>query len=553
MDHSTGTILGYSTKSTVIIVLVSYTVYIIVNNLIQSHLRRVKAKKLNCKNPPAQKNDLPLGIDQVTRTLNSLAAQTFPTDNQKEYKKLNALTYSNSILGNNGFATIDEKNIQAMLGTQFPDFEFGAQRIDNVMPFLGSGIFSQEGKDWERSRALMRPQFARDNLSDLEMEERHFQVLLEALPGIGKDGWTGEIDVQPLLFRFTLDTATEFFLGQSVESQLVGIKTALGIMGEEKDADAFAREFDLGSASLAKRARFASYAVTQAIYLSSSKLLYDITADYLKFQWLVWPSGFKKAIKTCHQVIDRIVAGNLEKMKAAGGVGDSGRYVFFEALTESTRDPVELRAQVMHILLAGRDTTASLLGFTILILARDATRYRELREIVLEEFGSFSKPKNITFTHMKTCRYLQWVLNETLRLYPLVPWNFRVAKKDTTLPRGGGKDGNSKIFVKKDTVVEYSIFALHRRKDIWGEDADEFKPERWEGRKGGWEYLPFNGGPRVCIGQQYALTEAGFFIIRLLQKFDQMESVDKTDVKLNLAVTMSSGNGVKVKLHEAGM
>lgn len=177
-------------------------------------------------------------------------------------------------------------------------------------------------------------------------------------------------------------------------------------------------------------------------------------------------------------------------MKAAGEVGDLDRYVFFEALAKQTRDPIELRVQVMNILLAGRDTTASLLGFTILRLARDAERYRKLREIVLEEFGTFNEPENITFMHIKNCKYLQWVLNETLRLYPLVPWNFRVANKDTTLPRGGGKDGKSKVFVKKGTVVEYSVFALHRRKELWGEDADEFKPERWEGRKGGWDYLP---------------------------------------------------------------
>lgn len=65
-----------------------------------------------------------------------------------------------------------------------------------------------------------------------------------------------------------------------------------------------------------------------------------------------------------------------------------------------------------------------------------------------------------------------------------------MANRDTTLPRGGGKDGKSKVFVKKGSVVEYSSYALHRRADIWGEDVDEFKPERWEGRKGGWDFLP---------------------------------------------------------------
>lgn len=174
------------------------------------------------------------------------------------------------------------------------------------------------------------------------------------------------------------------------------------------------------------------------------------------------------------------------------------RYVFFQALAEQTRDPIELRVQVFNILLAGRDTTSSLLGFIILILARDPARYKKLREIILEEFGTFNEPQNITFMHIKSCKYLQWVLNETLRLYPVVPWNFRVANKDTTLPRGGGKDGESKIFVKKGTIVEYSVFALHRRKDIWGEDADEFRPERWDGRKVGWDYLP------VCSSSSFS-------------------------------------------------
>lgn len=262
MEYSTSTILGYSAKSIGVNVLIFYVVYIIVNRLVRSQRRRAQAKKLHCENPPAQKNKLPLGIDHVTGALNSLAAKTFPPDTQKTYKEVNALTYSNSILGKDGFATIDENNIKAMLATQFPEFDLGAQRIDNFMPFLGPGIFAQDGKEWERSRALMRPQFARENLSDLEMEERHVQVLLKALPEIDTDGWSGEVDIQPLLFRFTLDTATEFLLGQSVETQLAGIKTASGVKSEETDVEAFAREFDIGNMILAKRARFTPYSVS---------------------------------------------------------------------------------------------------------------------------------------------------------------------------------------------------------------------------------------------------------------------------------------------------
>jgi cytochrome P450 len=87
-------------------------------------------------------------------------------------------------------------------------------------------------------------------------------------------------------------------------------------------------------------------------------------------------------------------------------------------------------------------------------------------------------------------------MNETLRLFPTVPINSRRSVKDTTLPRGGGSDGLSPVFVPKDTEVNYSVYATHRNKAIWGPDAEKFIPERWDGRKTGFEYLPFNGGPR---------------------------------------------------------
>ena len=73
---------------------------------------------------------------------------------------------------------------------------------------------------------------------------------------------------------------------------------------------------------------------------------------------------------------------------------------------------------------------------------------------------------------------------------------------DTVLPRGGGPDGKSPLFIPAKTNVQYSVFAMHRRKDLYGEDAEEFKPERWENLKPGWEYLPFSGGPRICIGRK---------------------------------------------------
>lgn len=129
-----------------------------------------------------------------------------------------------------------------------------------------------------------------------------------------------------------------------------------------------------------------------------------------------------------------------------------------------------------------------------------------------------------------------------------MPQNIRFANRDTTLPVGGGPDGNAPIFVPKGQLIAYNVYSMHRRKDLYGEDADEYKPERWETLRVGWGYLPFNGGPRICVGQQFALTEAGYTLVRLVQEFERIENRDPTPWVENLHLTLGSGNGVQAAL-----
>lgn len=135
-----------------------------------------------------------------------------------------------------------------------------------------------------------------------------------------------------------------------------------------------------------------------------------------------------------------------------------------------------------------------------------------------------------------------------LRLYPSVPSNARFANRDTTIPLGGGPDGLSPVVVPKGTPVTYSTYSMHRRRDFFGEDAEEFRPERWESLRVGWEYLPFNGGPRICIGQQFALTQAGYTIVKFVQGFESMESRDIAEWREGWKVTLASANGTKVAM-----
>ena len=93
-----------------------------------------------------------------------------------------------------------------------------------------------------------------------------------------------------------------------------------------------------------------------------------------------------------------------------------------------------------------------------------------------------------------------------LRLHPVVPVNQRWANKDTVLPRGGGHEELSPLAVPQGSNTYIAVYSMHRRRDIYGEDADEFKPERWENLHPGWGYVPFGGGPRLCIGREYPLS-----------------------------------------------
>jgi cytochrome P450 len=278
-----------------------------------------------------------------------------------------------------------------------------------------------------------------------------------------------------------------------------------------------------------------------------------------RFYWVIYNKEFRKCINIVHAFVDRFVLAALKEKhqseeKAQSIQEPPSQYTFLKALTDTTKDPIRLRSESLNVLLAGRDTTASLLSWSILILARQPHIFARLRSDILEQFGTYDQPSNMKFGSLKLCQYLHNFLNETLRLYPVIPFNRRCATKDTTLPRGGGKDGTSPIYIRKGQAVMYSTYVLHRRKDIWGEDAEIFNPDRWIRRKVTWEYIPFNGGPRTCIGQQFALVRSSYVLVRLLQKFDKIEDVHpEREIRHGVSLTSCPADAVTLRLHQAEM
>ena len=114
------------------------------------------------------------------------------------------------------------------------------------------------------------------------------------------------------------------------------------------------------------------------------------------------------------------------------------------------------------------------------------------------------------------------------------------------------------IGILRDTPVGYSVLCMQRREDLFPPASPDFPdvqtycPERWEKwTPKPWTWIPFNGGPRICIGQQFALTEMGYTIVRFLQKYEAISQYwQPEDRKLKTEIVISPSDGVKVGFWE---
>lgn len=232
-------------------------------------------------------------------------------------------TLEQVFLGTQAFGTIEPRNLEAILSTNFQDWSMGA-RHRVMYPFFGDGIFTQEGADWKRSRELLRPQFLHKQYEDLSVFREPVDALLRVLPT------SGVVDLQQYFFRLTLDVTTAFLFGESVGS----INQT-----DNEDEENFASAFNVAQDFIAKRMRL------QGLY------------------WLVGGSGFRNACNTVHRFADQIIDRNLGRSTDTDD--KHGRYVFLDFLSKNTSDRTALRSQIINILVAGRDTTACLMSWTM--------------------------------------------------------------------------------------------------------------------------------------------------------------------------------------------
>ncbi|KAI5117814.1 hypothetical protein M0805_004944 [Coniferiporia weirii] len=425
------------------------------------------------------------------------------------------------ILWVDGIFTTEPDHIKQILATEFNNFEKGSWFIYSAYSVLGVGVFNSDGEMWKFHRSMTRPFFSRERISHFELFARHADTAIACAKQRMREGYA--LDVQDLLSRFTLDSATEFLFGRCVNSLRTGLPYPLNA------------QHMYPHATPAPEGQAVSEQFVDAFALAQ-KVVSERTQKAMAWPlWEIWRDKTREPMQIVRAYVDPILEEVIRKNReekatlVSPTIGDKDDVTEDETLLDHlvklTNDPVILKDETLNIMMAARDTTAATLTFATYMLALYPEIMLRLRAEVLEKVGPTRKPN---YDDIREMKYLRAVINETLRLYPPVPFDVRESINATTF--SNSDPGGKPWYVPPRTGLSYSVFMMHRRTDLWGPDAHEFDPDRFLDERlhkyltpNPFIFLPFNAGPRICLGQQFAYNETSFMLVRLLQSFDKFE------------------------------
>ncbi|KAJ4365797.1 hypothetical protein N0V83_008418 [Neocucurbitaria cava] len=463
----------------------------------------------NTASPPRIPSIDPIfGLDTIISDLKS----------RKEKKKVETTyaqfalygkTFASYPFGRRTITTCDPRNVQFILSTEAEKFGNAPVR-EATVSMLGRGIINSDGEEWRRSRELVMPTFTRARIAEREGFERHVRRFLEGLRRRGEGGGGGG-------FEAILDASSEFIFGESFDSQL----------GDEHSIEG--RDF------------LAAFADAQTVV--------GMRIAFGRLSYLMRDEKFRKYRQNC-DLIRRYTMRHVERalerqsMDGKKTEEDQGTYILVNELVKETTDKAALCDQLINVFFGGRDTPAVVLSNFFFLLARNPKVWSRIRAEV-----EGLTADDLSFEKLKSLRYVQHSINESLRVLPMLPTIGRTCLAPTTLPYGGGPSGTLPISVIPGDIISFSVYAMHRDASIFGEDVEAFYPERWQNIRPFWNYLPFSGGARHCPAQQLSLFWVSYVVVRMAMELAEVRNRDPVSEYVeNLRLNMESGNGVKVAL-----
>jgi cytochrome P450 len=361
---------------------------------------------------------------------------------------------------------------------------------------LGQGLVTSEGELWRRQRRLAQPAFQLDQI------QKYSTVMVEFTRRMLDEWKAGQTrNVHADMMKLTLEIVAQTLFTASVGDKAARVGAALEAL----------MRYWAGPGGM-----------------------------FWWFKYVPLPSTirFLRAIRELDAVIFETVA-----QRRAGGAGPEdllGRFLNARDEDGSRMSDKQLRDEMVTLLLAGHETTAVALTFCFYLLAlhpeADARLAAELDEVLGGELP--------TVEHLPRLRYTEWVVKEAMRLYPPVPNVGREAIADCEI---GG------YHIPKGSQIAVVQWITHRDRRWFGEDAEKFRPERWDHdlakQLPRCAYYPFVDGPRVCIGMHFAMMEAILILATVASRY-RLELAPGQTLKILPSVTLRPKGGIHMILHE---
>jgi cytochrome P450 len=363
---------------------------------------------------------------------------------------------------------------------------------------LGEGLLTAEGESWFWQRKLAQPVFHQKRIQE------YGQVMVEYTERMVQTWQDGETrDIHQEMMRLTLSIVMKCIFNKDID---------------EGEAKTVAHALD----------------VTMNWFESKRK------QGFLVWEWFPRPENirYRQAIAQ----MDEAIYALIRERRESGATSHDLLSMLMQARDDETGEQMNdrlLRDEVATLMLAGHETTANALSWTWMLLSHHPEVLKKLQTELQQVLGD--RPP--TIEDLSRLQYTDWVVKESMRLYPPVAIFGREVVRDTTV-------GDYEITA--GTVIMISQWVMHRSPTYF-DDPESFKPERWDNNlerslpRG--VYIPFGDGPRVCIGKGFALMEAVLLLAAIAQKF-QIEVIPEFEIVPQASITLRPETGIQVRLRQ---
>ncbi|KAH9614706.1 hypothetical protein KSS87_014102 [Heliosperma pusillum] len=468
------------------------------------------------------KNYPPIAGTMFNQLLNFKRLHHYMTDlatKHKTYRILNPFR--------NEIYTSDPANVEYILKTNFDNYGKGDYTYNNVSDLLGDGIFVVDGHKWKTQRKVSSYEFSTRNLRDFSSTVFREKALKLAnfIANAEKSGNT--FDIQDLFMTSTLDSLFSVAFGVELDS----------MCGSNEEGRRFTQAFDDASSTTLYR------------YV-------DVFWPIKRFLNIGLEAKLKHDILIVNDFVYKLIINKSELVKKSGGPHSMKKDdILSRFLQQSNTEPKYLRDIILNFVIAGKDTTAVTLSWFIYMLCKHPQVQekvaQEVRKVTntenVQSDGNYSEfTANLSEESLEKLHYLHAAVTETLRLYPAVPVDAKTCFSDDTLP-----DGYS---VKKGDMMAYQPYAMGRMRFIWGDDADDYRPERWLNEDGifqpqsPFKFTAFQAGPRICLGKEFAYRQMKIFSAILLNNFVFKLGDEETIVNYRAMITLQIDGGLYVRV-----